>query len=328
VTSSLGSVGRPTAATPARARAALLQLIAGAQRADGGWGAEDGRPSNTEATALSTLALAESATSGVASPAVARGVRWLTLHQHPAGSWPATEQVPAASWMGSVAVLALALSGAAPAPARRGGEWLLGQEGYRFDWRSRLALWVAQLRGEQAIAMDAQLKGWPWVADTFSWVEPTSLAMLALRALERDEVLGRSAERRYRLEQGEKLLADRAVPEGGWNYGNSRVLDEALEAYPDTTAWALLALRGSARAPLVDSGLAALDRLMRANGSPLARALAVLALRAHRRDAAPTAAALAAQCASEPPPADARTRALAAFALGSSSFPFVGAHGA
>jgi hypothetical protein len=228
--------------------------------------------------------------------------------------------------MSSVAVLGLALTGADPAAARRGAQWLLTEEGVRFDWRTRLALWLERRRGgKREVEVDVELKGWPWASGTFTWVEPTAVAMLALRAMSGDPALADSRDRRYRLEQGEKLLADRMVPGGGWNYGNSRVLDEDLEPYPDTTAWALLALRAAPPRDVVEPSLAALARLMTHNESPLARALALLALRAYGRDATALAGALAAQCAGERLPNDARTRALALLALSSSSFPFSGA---
>jgi squalene cyclase len=322
-------VGAPAAATllaePAVDR--LVAALLAAQRPDGGWGAIAGRPSNTEATAYGTVALAGikfgASDAGEPRAAAARGSSWLIAHQRPDGSWPATEQVLAASWMTSAAVLALALLGEAPTSVRRGAGWLLEEEGTRFDWRTRLALWLSELRGaKQPVDVDVTLRGWPWASGSFSWVEPTALAMLALRAVAGDAELGSSRQRAYRLDQGEQLLADRMVPSGGWNYGNSRVLDEDLDPYPDTTAWALLALRGTRRAGLVEPGFAALGRLMRDNSSVLARALTVLALRAHGRDATAAVAALADQCAGGPLPGEARTRALAALALSQSTFPF------
>ena len=33
---------------------------------------------------------------------------------------------------------------------------------------------------------DTAIKGWPWIEDTHSWIEPTALAILALRAHNND----------------------------------------------------------------------------------------------------------------------------------------------
>jgi hypothetical protein len=119
------------------------------------------------------------------------------------------------------------------------------------------------------------------------------------------------------------MLADRMVPGGGWNYGNSRVFGENLKAYPDTTAWVLLALGNSPRvASQAAASLRALDTLMTQNDSPLARSLAVLAYRAHGRDAAELRGALAGQLLGPDAPTDTRSRALAVLALAGPAFPF------
>ena len=46
-----------------------------------------------------------------------------------------------------------------------------------------------------------------------------------------------------RIRQGELLLYDRMCADGGWNYGNTKVLGEHLPPYPETTALALIALQ-------------------------------------------------------------------------------------
>jgi hypothetical protein len=69
----------------------------------------------------------------------------------------------------------------------------------------------------------------------------------------------------------ERMLLDRRCRDGGWNFGNRRVLGADLPSYPETTALALMALNGHAA---VQWG-AALDGVGRAwqkTRSPLARA--------------------------------------------------------
>ena len=92
------------------------------------------------------------------------------------------------------------------------------------------------------------LVGWPWVNGTFSWVEPTAYAVMALKRLRRQ--LPPDATR-DRIDEAEELFADRACSDGGWNYGNTRVFDEDLWSYPDTTALVLLALADRPRGALV-----------------------------------------------------------------------------
>ena len=84
---------------------------------------------------------------------------------------------------------------------------------------------------------DNALQGWAWIDGTFSWVEPTAMALIALKR--HRELSGAQA----RIAEGERLLLDRVCRVGGWNYGNANVLGRQLEPYTPPTALALMALR-------------------------------------------------------------------------------------
>jgi hypothetical protein len=84
------------------------------------------------------------------------------------------------------------------------------------------------------------LQGWPWVVNTFSWVEPTAWCVVGLKKWTRAQ---RDASLEARTAEGERLLLDRVCKAGGWNYGNSNVLGKELFPYIPTTAVALLALQ-------------------------------------------------------------------------------------
>jgi hypothetical protein len=320
--------------TAARRAAAdcLVRRLLEARQADGGWGAYPGRRPNTESTAFAALALALAEPAVPAAREAAAGaVRWLVDRQRSDGSWPFTDQTTQGAWAGAPALLALARIGGHDAALRRGAGWLAGREGLRWQealtWRERFSRWIGRPASPARVnELDTSIPGWPWIDGTFSWVEPTALAMLALRAARRDPTLAADAAVASRLRDGERLLVDRATPDGGWNYGNKRVLDYDLEPFPDTSAWALLALRGATgTGTLLPRALGRLDSLMQGNRSALARALVALALRAHGRDAAGLLAALAAQCAessTDPRPTDARSQALALLALAGPPLPF------
>jgi hypothetical protein len=287
------------------------RLIA-AQRPSGAWSAADAGPDAVEPTALAALALRADAES------CARATAWLLARQRPDGAWPATTQVDAPSWAGGVALLALARLGADRAAVARGVAWLVSRESRTLDWGTMLLARVQRWRGVPVPAeLDASLVGWPWTDDAFGWVEPTSVALLALRAAD-----ARAARARERIAMGTRLLLDRAAPGGGWNYGNTRVLGEDVAPYADTTAWALLALRGRDD-PAVRAGLARLPTLLAATRSSLSHALAALAFRTHARDDAPLRAALAARVLAAPP-AEVRTQALALLALSDTAVPLGG----
>ena len=69
----------------------------------------------------------------------------------------------------------------------------------------------------------------------------------------------------------ERMLLDRRCRDGGWNFGNRRVLGADLPSYPETTALALMALNGHT-AVQWSTALDGVERAWQKTGSPLARA--------------------------------------------------------
>ena len=78
------------------------------------------------------------------------------------------------------------------------------------------------------------LVGWPWAEGTHSWVEPTALAVLALKSVGLGD--------HERTREAVRLLHDRLFSDGGCNYGNTVVLGQTLRPHLQPTALALLAL--------------------------------------------------------------------------------------
>ena len=200
--------------------------------------------------------------------------------------------------------------------AQRGAEWLVGERGRALDGRPGL---LARLLAPPApaVELDSALVGWPWTEGTFSWVEPTAYAVLALRA-----VSPRSAAAAARIDEGERLILDRVCSDGGWNYGNRRVLGEDLWSYPDTTALALLALGRGRDGTVVTKGLAALETMLEANQSGLATALGALALAAHGRDVRALRVRLGARFTETGFAGDLRALAWALLATNEAAVPF------
>jgi hypothetical protein len=83
---------------------------------------------------------------------------------------------------------------------------------------------------------DTSIKGWPWVENTHSWIEPTSLAVLALKAC--------GYAQHERVSEAVRMILDRQLPSGGWNYGNTFVFGKELPPIPECTGHALCALAG------------------------------------------------------------------------------------
>jgi hypothetical protein len=128
-----------------------------------------------------------------------------------------------------------------------------------------------------AVPFDADLPGWPWTAGAFGWVEPTSMAVLALRV-----VLPEATDA---IDDGTGMLRDRECVGGGWNYGNRIVLGEELPPFAQPTAMVMLAIQTSDGDDLWHRGLATLRRLWRQEASGgLTLAVAAAALRINDDD--------------------------------------------
>ncbi len=236
----------------------------------GGWGYRSDLDPSVEATALACLGIwsCRALTQQTAArEAVERGARWLRSLQAADGSLGITSKLPNPGWATPHAVL-IWNALAAYAPARqRATAWLLEQKG------TTLTPETAYLGA--AAGHDATLVGWPWVADTHSWIEPTAMAILALQS----ERLGDHP----RVAEGVRLILNRALREGGWNYGNTSVFGRQLRPQPGPTGLALLALASQARPArpkAVDPAIAYLLRTLPAVRAPLSLAWGVLGLRA------------------------------------------------
>jgi hypothetical protein len=206
-----------------------VEFLLKAQNPDGGWGVERGRRSNTEATSFSILGLGGLGEESVAE-SIDRGMDWLIKRQNGNGSWPLTSQLQE--------TLSLAASETHRERAVRGAKWLLRQEGRDLGWVASL---IYRLAPEKlSVQLNPDLKGWSWTSGTFSWVEPTSYALIAIKKL-KPHLQGTDAEER--IHQGELMIYDRICEGGGWNHGNAKVLGVNLWPYPDMTALALIALQ-------------------------------------------------------------------------------------
>jgi hypothetical protein len=293
--------------------AELAGRLSAAQNTDGGWGATPGATSITEATALAVLALRDCEPTRVrAGSSVERGRSWLTMHQRPDGGWPVSAAIPESSWMTSLAVLAMLALGGEEERVARAADWLAAIEGRRLGWLR--ALLFRLLPVDRHAGLDPDLRGWPWCAGSFAWVEPTSLAVLSLKKVRAHR--GGSGAFDERIREGELLIQDRVCRGGGWNYGNPTVLVEELPPYPDVTAVALIALQDRASEPLSQRSLAALEAMLDESASGLALSWSILSLLVHRREARSYRQLLARRYAASGFLDEIRTIALALLALG------------
>jgi hypothetical protein len=149
---------------------------------------------------------------------------------------------------------------------RRAVGWLLEQKGMRLP---------AADSSDSYLGHDPSLVGWPWIENTHSWLEPTAQAVLALSR----ESLGAHP----RVVEGLRLINDRALPHGGWNYGNKTVFERELRPQPGPTGLALLALavrQDEGRPSVIDPAVAYLQRVLPITRAPISLGWGVLGLRA------------------------------------------------
>lgn len=236
-----------------------LALIEAAQNPDGGWGYFPGKQSWLEPTSYALLALA-----GGAGPAWQRGCQLVRSWEVASGGWRACSQVNEAHWAGSLVLLLHAATGVYDDSTRRALNWLTGARGAESRPLARVAHWLSP----GTVEFDAALNGWPWDSGSSSWVEPTAHALMALERYSRPSG---SSPVENRIASGRAMLLERRCRDGGWNYGNRRVLGADLPSHPETTALALMALDGH---PAIRWGgmLDHVAKLWHQTSSPLARA--------------------------------------------------------
>ena len=202
--------------------AATVRTISSRSVPGGGFSEQRGTPFRVDSTAWAILALrADGTHSNLVGSARSR----LASEQFSDGRISLAQDQPQAYWSTPLALLAWYGSDAYAENKSRGVQFLLSTEGQTFP------------KGKfEFIAHDPSLKGWPWIEDMFAWVEPTALSILAL------SIAGYGKHKR--VQEAVRLLMDRQLPNGGWNYGNTIVYGQELYPQPESTGMALTALAG------------------------------------------------------------------------------------
>jgi hypothetical protein len=233
-----------------QARARLRRFLLDQRNGDGGWPYYAGKQTRLEPTTWAMLALQ------------------LDAHQTPLGAWqdqdglltePATGVVNFG--FNGVAALALEACGAASLSGTV-VDALLRRKGVRVP-------------EHPSVKQNPTLQAWSWMDGTFSWVEPTAWCLLAVKR----SAARSTAAARARVEEAERLLADRVSPAGGWNYGNGLVYGKDLPAHVPATAAGVMAMQDLKEMSIVRGAIAFLAAHATGEGSSAALALGWMALR-------------------------------------------------
>jgi hypothetical protein len=94
---------------------------------------------------------------------------------------------------------------------------------------------------------DTAIRGWSWSENTHSWIEPTGVTILALRSA--------GYSQHDRLHEAARMILNRQILSGGWNYGNTTVFQKELLPMPDQTGIALCALAGMVKRSTVQKSI-------------------------------------------------------------------------
>jgi uncharacterized protein (DUF362 family) len=203
----------------------ILDELAALADPEGGWAYSAGQSPHLEPTCFALLAL--SLRRDRYHETIDKGLAFVQRCAGPDGAYRASGGRAEAVWPTSLVLLVQCAGQSAGDLITRTASRLLATRGETVD-----------ATAEQAAIhdMDIKLVGWPWAEGTFSWVDPTAWACLALRHAGYGD--------HPRVQEGQRLLLDRAFDEGGVNYGNRKVFGVTTEPVLGPTAVMLLALQG------------------------------------------------------------------------------------
>jgi hypothetical protein len=248
------------------ARRELLELRGGSSA----WSYRRTHELSVEPTVLACLGLLASgdeATSATDLAISREAAAWLAAIQRSDGSLPSAQGLTTPGWPTPYAFMLWSAVPGYEAAGRRARTWLLGSKGVT----ERIPK-----NEEKIFGHDPSLVGWPWVAGTHSWLEPTTMAILALSRA--------GLTNHPRVMAGRQLILDRALPAGGWNYGNKSVFGTELRPQPAPTGLALLALSAGGDRPVaVSRAVEYLEETLRFLRAPVSLGWAILGLRAHQK---------------------------------------------
>ena len=226
-----------------------------------------GGPAATEPTAWAALALATHERFDAARVAT----EWLARNQIEQGSVGVREHEMVPHWPTGLAVLAWTAVQAREA----------NSEKHYADNIKRAIDWILSYDGkimprDPEMGHDTMLAAWPWVVGTHSWIEPTAINTLALKAA--------GLTKHPRARNAVRMLIDRQLPGGGCNYGNTFVLGQELRPHVQPTGLALLALAGETDASgRLTKSIEYLERSVTSGTTAASLSYALLGLAAHNR---------------------------------------------
>ena len=243
----------------------LVTKCAALLKQQSNWGYHATGASASEPTALACLALLAHAERETAL----QMARWLSETQIACGSVGVSKKHEMPAWTTSLACLAWRAMEQASGTTEFG------------DSLKRATAWILSVQGRTLprnpqIGHDPTILGWSWAADTHSWMEPTCLAVLALRAL--------GQEHHSRTTEGVRMINDRLLEDGGCNFGSTVILGQATLPQMQATGLSMLALADtSIKDARIGKSLDYLERELSEKNATASFCYGLLGLTAHDR---------------------------------------------
>ncbi|MDO8970638.1 MAG: hypothetical protein Q7U74_08120, partial [Saprospiraceae bacterium] len=210
-----------------------IDLVCSRALPEGGFSVKGDGVFRPDATAWAILALKSGS---CCDEYIAKACWRLAQSQLPDGRVPLITAIPAAYWPTALAVIAWQKSVGYGESVQKAVAFLIKNTGLHYTKTK-----------DSVAAHDPEIKGWPWVEKTHSWVEPTSMAVLALKSSRHGE--------HPRVLEAVRMLLDRQLPSGGWNTGNTLVFGKELLPVPESTGHALTALNNFTNTEVVQKSL-------------------------------------------------------------------------
>jgi hypothetical protein len=250
-------------------RSTLVNELTSAANSSGGWSYYPGKASRLEPTAWALLALGANGGTQAGEPLAHRD---FLAHCQRNDGWLSED----AGWPVNIGFNALAAFA-----------WVVRPELAPTDKRLRLLTALMASKGVQvpsspSFVQDNSLQGWSWIAETFSWVEPTAWGAFALKKAVRAGLIPDTAAR-ARIQEADRLLVDRCCRHGGWNFGNANVMGQDLFPHVPTTAIALIALQDHRDESAVTRSISFLESHWGDEPSTMALGLSLICLSVYGR---------------------------------------------
>jgi hypothetical protein len=137
------------------------------------------------------------------------------------------------------------------------------------------------------IGHDPTLLGWSWAENTHSWMEPTCMFVIALKAAGLGD--------HPRTREGVRVVVDRLLSTGGSNFGSTVVLGQPTLPQVESTGLAMLALTGETNTdPRVEKSVRYLEQEINTRTTTASLCYGLMGLTAHNRRIANAESLLAA----------------------------------